>query len=118
MGEVLGVVALWVPTSEGQEEGDGDSVHLLRHPHYERGTAGGEVDGATTGGSRIVGRLKRFRNGVLARELLDGVRKTTRNPGDEARTKRKNDIKRRVGCSSKQGMAPDRPKLKTLNDNP
>ena len=55
---------------------------------------------------------------ALGRELLDGGRNTTRNPGDEARTKRENDIKRRTECSSKQGMARDQLKLKTLNDNP
>ena len=59
-----------------------------------------------------------FLSGVLERELLDGGRNTSRNPGDEARTKRENDIKRRVGCGSKQGMAADQLKLKTLNDNP
>ena len=56
--------------------------------------------------------------GVLERELLAGDRNITRNSGDEARTKRENDIKRRVGYGSKHGMAPDRFKLKTLNDNP
>ena len=55
---------------------------------------------------------------VLERVLPDGGRNTTRNPGNEARTKRDNDIKRRVGCGSKQGMAPDQLKLKTLLDNP
>ena len=48
---------------------------------------------------------------------MDGGRDITRNPGDEARTKRENDIKRRVGFGSKQGMAPDQLKLKTLNEN-
>ena len=57
-------------------------------------------------------------SGVLERELLDDGRKTTRNPGDEVRTERKNDIKLRVGCGSKQGMAADQLKVKTLNDNP
>ena len=57
-------------------------------------------------------------NGVPRRGLLVKRRKTTQNPGDEARTKRKNDIKRRVGCDCKQGMAPAQLELKTLNDNP
>ena len=57
-------------------------------------------------------------SGVLERELLAGDRNITRNSGDEARTKRENDIKRRVGYGSKHGMAPDQLKLKTLNDNP
>ena len=35
-------------------------------------------------------------NGVLERGLLDDGKNTTLNPGDDARTKRKNDIKRRV----------------------
>lgn len=57
-------------------------------------------------------------SGVLEIELLAGDRNITRNSGDEARTKRENDIKRRVKYGSKNGMAPDRLKLKTLNDNP
>ena len=88
--------ALLLAPCQSQKEGDRDPVHLLLHPHCERGATGGEVDGATVGGSRIVGKPRRFRNGVLERELPDDGRKTTRNPGDEARTKRKNDIKRRV----------------------
>ena len=72
------------------------TLYIFRHLHRECGATSGEADGATTGGSRIVGRLKRFRNGVLERELLDDGRKPTRNPGDEAWAKRNNDIKRRV----------------------
>jgi len=51
---------LLLTSNQGQEERDGDPVHLLRHPRGERGAPGGEADGAATGGSRIVGRLKRF----------------------------------------------------------
>lgn len=51
--------ALLLASDQGQEGGDGDSVHLLWHSHGECSAAGGESDGATTGGSRIVGCLKR-----------------------------------------------------------
>ncbi len=81
---------------ESQKKRDGDPVHLLRHPHGECGAAGGAVDGATTGGGRIVEPLKRFRNGVLTGGLQGESGKTTRNPGDGARTRRPNSIKRRV----------------------
>ena len=67
---------------------------LLRHPHRECGAAGRKVDGSTTGGGRIVAPLKRFRNGVLTGGLQNESGKTTRNPGDGARTLRQNSIKR------------------------
>lgn len=30
------------PEGQGQDEADGNSVHLLRHPHGKRGAAGGQ----------------------------------------------------------------------------
>ena len=46
-----------IAADQGQEEGDRDPVHLLRHSHGECSAAGREADGATIGGSRIVEKL-------------------------------------------------------------
>ena len=45
--------ALLLASDQGQEGGDGDSVHLLWHSHGECSAAGGESDGATTGLSNL-----------------------------------------------------------------
>lgn len=62
--------ALLDAEDQGEEEGDGDPVHLLRNPHRQRGTAGGAVDGAATRKSGVAKCHKEFQNGVLMRELL------------------------------------------------
>ena len=52
--------ALFLASDQGRKEGDGDLVHLLRHSYGECSAVGGEeVDGAATGGGRIVGCLNR-----------------------------------------------------------
>ena len=63
--------ALRDATDQGEEEGDGDPVHLLRHPHRQRGTPGGAALGTTGSGSGLAGPPKRFRNGVLPQEFPD-----------------------------------------------
>ena len=78
--------ALLDASDQSQKEGNGDPLHLLRHPRRECSTAGGAVARAAISGGRIVEPLKRFRDGVLARGLRDESGKTTRNPGNEART--------------------------------
>jgi len=55
---------------QGEEEGDGDPVHLLRNPHCQRGATGGEAAGAATGKGGVAKRHKEFQDGVLIRELL------------------------------------------------
>ena len=47
--------ALRYASDQSQKEGDGDPVHLLWHPHCERG-AGGTIDGTTAGRGRRVDR--------------------------------------------------------------
>ena len=46
--------ALLLASDQGQKEGNGDLVHLLRHSYGECSAAGGEADGAATGGSCII----------------------------------------------------------------
>ena len=46
--------ALLLAPGQSQKKGDGDSVHLLRDSYGECSAAGGEADGAATGGSCIV----------------------------------------------------------------
>ena len=51
-------MALLDASVQSQKEGDGDPVHLLRHPHGECSAAGRKVDGTTTDRGRIVEPLK------------------------------------------------------------
>ena len=54
---------------QGEEEGDGDPVHLLRNPHCQRGATGGEAAGAATGKGGVAKCHEEFQDGVLIREL-------------------------------------------------
>lgn len=61
--------ALHGKTDQSQKDGDGIFVHLLRTPHRESHAIGRRVDGAKTGGGRIVELPERFRNSVLDVEV-------------------------------------------------
>ncbi len=62
--------------------------------YYRSGMVGADGIGKEDGG--LLGTRRRRNSG----------RNTTRNLGNEAWTKRKNDIKRRVGCVNNKGWLP------------
>lgn len=57
--------ALLNAEDQGEEEGDGDPVHLLRNPHCQRGATGGAAAGGTAAGSGLIGCPEQSKKGVL-----------------------------------------------------
>ena len=69
--------ALRDAADQGEEERDGDPVHLLRNPHRQRGPPSGAT-GTTESGSGLVRPPTRFREGVLSVGLPASHVKNTR----------------------------------------
>ena len=101
---------------QGQDEADGNPVHLLRHPHGKRGQAGGQD--RTRG--EFVGCLTRKLAANV--DLLRGncilvMKNRQKNPDERTGSRYKIEIL--MSRTQKlKGLAAASLRLKTFNDNP
>ena len=100
---------------QGQDEADGNPLHLLRHPHGKRGSAGGQDRTKGAFGGCLTLKL------AVNAELLCGncihYEKRAKNPAETTGNRYKIEIL--MSRTQKfKGLSAASLRLKTLNDNP